>query len=111
MLVLASFILHYWPSLPMRETGVTLHRALEGGAVPPGGAGEGPQYRCSCPRLATRKSPAAEKLRLLTKPTWRGQGRVRGSCSLLLPPREGRACPRWTPLPAPDLLVPVKHEL
>lgn len=57
--------------------------------MPPGSTGEGGRYRCSCPRPATRKSPAAENLRLLTKPTWRGQDKVRGSHSLLLPPREG----------------------
>lgn len=64
-----------------------------GGAAPLGSTREGGQYRCSCPRPATRKSPAAENLRLLTKPTWRGQGRVRGPGSLLLPPREGSPCP------------------
>lgn len=96
MLFLASLILHHRPSLWMRDVGVTLQQdPEEGEAASRGSSREGGQYRCSCPMPATRKSPAAENLRLLTKPTWRGQGRkkgqgrVRGSPRLLVQPERG----------------------
>lgn len=88
------------PPKPVDEMGgVTLQQdPEEGEAAPPGSTREGEQYRCSCPVPATRKSPAAENLRLFTKPTWRGQGRmkgqgrVRGSHRLLLLPKKGSPC-------------------
>lgn len=94
ILFLASLILHHRPSLWMREMrGITLQQdPEEGEAANPGSTRERGQYRCSCPTPATKKSPAAENLRLLTKPTWRGQGRVRGSHRLLLLPKKGSPC-------------------